>query len=164
LSSTGNSSPAQSPPADAVTDAVLTASRLLVGVSARSIAAIDESLTIPQFRMLVVLYTLGPTNPSAVAEIVHVNPPNATRMVRRLISANMVKWCVGPMVRPEAVLELTETGEQAVAAVTMQQHRHIADIVERMPERHRTYLVDALEAFNVAGGEDPVPAAPDNWI
>lgn len=164
MSSTGNSSQTQSPPADAATDAVLTASRLLVGVSARSIAAIDDSITIPQFRMLVALHALGPTKPSAVAEILHVNAANATRMVRRLISANMVKRRFDPIVRREAVVELTETGEQTVAEVTMQQHRNIADIVERMPEEDRTYLVDALEAFNVAGGAGPVPPVPDNWI
>jgi hypothetical protein len=42
-----------------MTDAVLTASRLLVAVSARSIAAVDE-ITIPQFRLLVVFDTRGP--------------------------------------------------------------------------------------------------------
>jgi DNA-binding MarR family transcriptional regulator len=76
----------------------------------------------------------------------------------------MVKRRVDSMVRREAVVELTEAGEQTVAKVTRQQHRNIADIVERMPERDRTYLVDALEAFNVAGGTGPVPPVPDNWI
>ncbi|CAM5308255.1 hypothetical protein SBADM41S_12362 [Streptomyces badius] len=40
---------------DAVTEAVLTASRLLVAVSARSLAEVEERVTLPQFRMLVVL-------------------------------------------------------------------------------------------------------------
>ena len=35
---------------DVITDALLTASRLLVAVSARSIAFVDETLSIPQFR------------------------------------------------------------------------------------------------------------------
>lgn len=39
--------------------ALLTASRLLVAVSARSLAAVEESLTLPQFRMLVVLDSRG---------------------------------------------------------------------------------------------------------
>ena len=33
-----------------ITDALLTASRLLVAISARSIAQVDETITIPQFR------------------------------------------------------------------------------------------------------------------
>jgi DNA-binding MarR family transcriptional regulator len=164
LSSTGNLRSLADSPAEAVTDAVLTASRLLVGVSARSIAAIDESLTIPQFRMLVVLYAFGPLKPSSAAEILHVNPSNATRMVHRLITANLVERRTNPEVRREALIELTEAGEQTVAQVTMQRHRHIADIVERMSERDRTYLVEALEAFNVAGGESPATGIPDDWI
>jgi DNA-binding MarR family transcriptional regulator len=164
LSSIGNMHSVLDTPADAVTDAVLTASRLLVGVSARSIAAIDESLTIPQFRMLVVLYSFGPLKPSAAAEILHVNPSTATRMVRRLTAASLVERRINPATRREALLELTEAGTQTVAEISTRRHRHIADIVERMSKRHRTYLVEALEAFNVAGGQTPVSGIPDDWI
>jgi hypothetical protein len=38
-----------------VTDAVLTASRALVGVAARSLAIVDAEVTLPQYRALVVL-------------------------------------------------------------------------------------------------------------
>jgi DNA-binding MarR family transcriptional regulator len=154
----------EGPPAVAVTDAVLTASRLFVAVSARSIAAVDDSITIPQFRMLVVLHALGPMKPSAVAEILHVNPSNATRMVDRLISANMIERHVNPAIRREMVLKLTENGTNTVAKVTQRRHRHITDIVERMPAQQRTCLVETLEAFNVAGGESPAPVIPDDWI
>lgn len=155
---------AQCPPAETVTDVMLTASRLLVAVSARSIAAIDESITIPQFRLLVVLHALGPMKPSTVAEILHVNPSNATRMVHRLISAQMVERRVNPAIRREVVLTLTKTGEKTVAEVTMRRHRHIAEIVERMPQAQRFHLVEALAAFNAAGGQNPVAAIPDDWI
>ncbi|GHK04974.1 hypothetical protein SY2F82_67710 [Streptomyces sp. Y2F8-2] len=46
---------------DAVTRAVMTASRLLMGIAARSLAQVEEPVTLPQFRMLVV-------EPSAPAE------------------------------------------------------------------------------------------------
>jgi DNA-binding MarR family transcriptional regulator len=167
LSSTGNVRSPQDSPAEAVTDVVLTASRLLVGVSARSIAAIDESLTIPQFRILVVLHACGPLQLSAVAEILRVNLANATHMVHGLASANLVERRENPATSREAPLELTEAGERTVAQVTVQQHRHIADIVERMSERDRAGLVEALEAFNVAGGENgesPVSSILDDWI
>jgi hypothetical protein len=53
--------------AEAMVTAVLTASRLLVAVSARSLAAVEESLTLPQFRMLVVLDAGGPLSLSGLA-------------------------------------------------------------------------------------------------
>ena len=53
---------------DAVTCAVLTASRLLVAVSARSLAEVGERVTLPQFRMLVVLATRGATKLVGLAD------------------------------------------------------------------------------------------------
>src|SRR5207248_11152413 len=86
---------------DAMTDAVLTASRLLVAVSARSIAAVDESITIPQFRLLVVLDTRGPLKLTALAEQLGVNPSTATRMVDRLVTAGLVTREANPASRRE---------------------------------------------------------------
>src|SRR2546421_12308959 len=71
---------AVSPDVDAVTDAVLTASRLLMSISARSIAAVDDTITIPQFRLLVVLHARGPVKLTAIADALMVNPSTATRM------------------------------------------------------------------------------------
>src|SRR6187455_1316820 len=47
---TARDEPAAEDSLDAITDALLTASRLLVAISARSIAHVDETITIPQFR------------------------------------------------------------------------------------------------------------------
>ncbi len=62
---------------DAVTRAVLTASRLLVGVAARSLAEVEERVTVPQFRMLVVLSTRGATKLVALADLLQVAPSTA---------------------------------------------------------------------------------------
>jgi hypothetical protein len=40
---------------DMVTEALLTASRALVAVAARTLAAVDESVTLPQYRVREVL-------------------------------------------------------------------------------------------------------------
>ena len=75
---------------DALTDAVLTASRLLVAVSARSLAAVEDTITLPQFRMLVILDSRGPMKLSSLAELLDVNPSTATRMVDRLVATEMI--------------------------------------------------------------------------
>ena len=64
---------------DAITDALLTASRLLVAISARSIARVDETITIPQFRTLVILSVRGSMNLKTLAGLfrVQVPPPAA---------------------------------------------------------------------------------------
>ncbi len=140
---------------DAVTRAVLTASRLLVAVSARSLAVVEEQVTLAQFRMLVVLSTRGETKLVTLAEMLQVAPSTAMRMVDRLIATGFADRRVNPGNRRETQLRLTEEGERIVEQVTAVRRREIALIVERMPECRRAALVAALDAFNEAGGEPP---------
>jgi DNA-binding MarR family transcriptional regulator len=162
---TSRSAPAKSPDADAVTDAVLAASRLLVGLSARSIASVDESITMPQFRLLVVLSTRGPMNLGMLAEHLDVKPSTATRMIDRLVTADLVNRQVSPVSRREVVIDLTDAGVSVVTRVMRQRRREIGRIVTRMPERQRVALVEAFAAFSAAGGEPPTDSARyADWI
>jgi DNA-binding MarR family transcriptional regulator len=147
-----------------VTDAVLTASRLLVALSARSIAAVDESITLAQFRLLVVLSTRGAVNLAMLAEQLGVNPSTATRMIDRLIGADLVSREISPTSRREVVVTLTTTGAAVVRQVTQRRRREIARIVGRMPAKRRHDLVDALEAFAEAGGEPSASVADGTTI
>lgn len=152
--------------ADAVTDAMLTASRLLVAVSARSIAAVEESITLPQFRLLVVLSTRGAVKLMQVAEHLGVAPSTATRMVDRLVSTGLVNRELNPHSRREVVVSLSSEGQAVVRQVTQRRRREIARIVARMPEQQRHGLVTALEAFTQAGGEPPANLSDGgaDWI
>ena len=161
----GTSNARRGAAADAVTDAVLTATRLLIAVSATSIAEVDESLTIPQFRLLVVLHGRGTMKLSAMAEILGVNPSTATRMVDRLVAAGFVDRRLNPASRREVLLDLTEVGTTTVVKVTKQRRKSIARIVNRMPVEHSSALVRTLEAFNEAGGEPPATdGVADEWL
>ena len=141
---------------DAITDALLTASRLLVAVSARSIAEVDETITIPQFRTLVILSTRGPINLATLAGLLDVQPSTTGRMVERLVTAGLIERRPHPDSRRELVAELTARGQNFVRAVTAHRREEIARIVRDMPQRERRGLVRALTAFTAAGGE---PAA-----
>lgn len=148
-----------------MTDAVLTASRLLVAVSARSIAAVDESITIPQFRLLVVLDTRGPMKVTSLAEQLAVNPSTVTRMVDRLVAAGLVGREANPASRRELVVTLTDTGSAVVREVTRRRRAEITRIVGRMPVTTRRGLIRALNAFTEAGGEPPIGEHPDTlWL
>lgn len=143
---------------DAVTSAVLTASRLLVAVSARSLATAEERVTLPQFRMLVVLASHGETKLVSLADALAVNPSTALRMVERLSAAGLISRRVNPASRREVVLRLTPAGRQIVDDVTARRREEIAVIVRRMPPQPRAGLIRALRAFTDAGGE---PAATE---
>lgn len=149
---------------DAVTHAVLTASRLLVAVAARSLAAVEDRVTLPQFRLLVVLSTFGDAKLVELADRLGVNPSTAMRMVDRLIAAGLAERRVNPGNRRETVLTVTPDGSRLVADVTAGRRREIAAIVERLAPKQRTALVEALTAFTEAGGEEPAPSVhPLGW-
>ncbi|CAL9450911.1 hypothetical protein SUDANB145_02438 [Streptomyces sp. enrichment culture] len=143
---------------DAVTRAVLTASRLLVAISARSLAEVEERVTLPQFRMLVVLSTRGTTKLVTLAEQLQVAPSTAMRMVDRLIGAGLVDRRTNPDNRRETLLRLTEEGRRTVDHVTARRRREIATVVQRLAPGQRAALVEALTAFTEAGHEPHPPA------
>ncbi|WNM32560.1 MarR family transcriptional regulator [Streptomyces sp. Li-HN-5-11] len=155
---------------DAVTRAVVTASRLLVAVSARSLAEVEEKVTLPQFRMLVVLFTRGATKLVVLADLLQVAPSTAMRMVDRLIAAGLADRQSNPGNRRETLLQLTGEGRRTVEDVNARRRGEIAAIVERLSTTQRLALVEALAAFNQAGGEHPAPTAdvlgahPLGWV
>ncbi|MCV7196719.1 MarR family transcriptional regulator [Mycobacterium angelicum] len=138
---------------DAITDSLLTASRLLVGISSYSIAQVDDTITIPQFRTLVILSNRGPINLATLATLLGVQPSATGRMVDRLVSAGMIDRLPHPTSRRELLAALTKRGREVVAKVTANRRVEIARIVEQMPAAERQGLVRALTAFTAAGGE-----------
>lgn len=138
---------------DAITDALVTASRLLVAISARSIAQVDDSITIPQFRTLVILSNRGSINLATLASLLGVQPSATGRMVDRLVSAGLIDRMPHPTSRRELLAALTKRGREVVRRVTEHRRAEIAGIVEKMPPADRLGLVRALTAFTAAGGE-----------
>ena len=153
----------------AVTSAVLTASRALVTVSVRSLAAAEEHVTLPQFRLLMLLNGHGETNLVTLADRLLVNSSTALRMVDRLVKRGLVSRRVNPASRREVLLRLTENGQRIVDEVTARRREEIAAIVVKMPAQDRIGLVKALRYFATALGEpvdeaverDPVPLGWD---
>ncbi len=142
--------------ADALVTALLTASRALVGVSARSLADVEETVTLTQFRALVVLRSRGRTRLGALAERLEVNASSALRLVDRLVAAGMVSREEVENDRRAVDLELTSRGRRLVDAVTARRRAAIAEIVEAIPAGRRRGLVAALTAFSEAADE-PAP-------
>jgi DNA-binding MarR family transcriptional regulator len=146
---------------EAVTQAVMTASRLLVAVSVRSLSAVEERVTLPQFRMLVVLSMGDATKLVTLAEHLRVAPSTAMRMVDRLIAAGLADRQTNPGNRRETLLRLTTEGRRTVAEVMARRRTEVEAIVERLSPDQRDTLVGALTAFNAAGGEPSAPVPGD---
>ncbi|MBZ5740484.1 MarR family winged helix-turn-helix transcriptional regulator [Nocardioides mangrovi] len=147
---------------DDVVTGLLTASRVLVGVAARSLAEIEGRVTVTQFRTLVVLSAHGPLRQGGLAELLGVNASTTQRMVDRLEAAGLVDRQPNPRSRREVVVTLTAAGAEVVDLVTRRRRREIQTIVRRMPPETRSAAVDALRAFTDAAGE-PDAVAGSLW-
>jgi len=144
------------PEEDEFVTALLTASRALVGVSARSLADVEETVTIAQFRVLVVLAAHGQTTLVQLASRLGVNASTAQRQVDRLVREGLVDRRENPSDRREVVIVTTVDGAALVDAVTARRREAIARIVRDLPGADRPALIAALEAFAAAADE---PAA-----
>ncbi|MGN6606406.1 MAG: MarR family winged helix-turn-helix transcriptional regulator [Jatrophihabitans sp.] len=132
---------------------MLTASRVLVGVSARSLAGTADSLTLPQFRTLVVLTRHGEMPLHRLAELLGVNSSSAMRMIDRLISVELAARREDPSNRRYTLVSATREGQAIVRKVMVRRRAELRRIVSRMPDERSEQLVAALLEFARASGE-----------
>jgi DNA-binding MarR family transcriptional regulator len=142
-----------SPDSGTVADAVLRASRVLLAVAVRSVAAAGQDITLPQYRALVVLASRGPKRPTSLAEELDVHPSTVTRLCDRLVAKRLVQRRESRTNRREVSITLTASGRRLVDAVTERRRVEIAQIVDRVPTEERATMVRALHALGDAAGE-----------
>jgi DNA-binding MarR family transcriptional regulator len=148
----------------ALTAAMLTASRVLVGVAARSLArAAPADVTLPQYRALVVLAARGPLRVGDFAVALGIHPSTATRLCDRLVERRLVRRAVDRSNRRETTISLAAGGRKVVDDVTAVRRAEIAAIVERIPVELRQPAVAALVAFADAAGEPADEAWTLGW-
>jgi len=149
----------QSKDVEEVADAVLVASRVLVAVAARSLSYAPVEITLPQFRVLVVLASRGPQNASALAAELDTLPSSVTRLCDRLAAKDLLGRSVASSSRREVEIDITDAGRDVVDRVTAARRREIRRIVAAIPVRRRASLVAALQDLAAAAGEQP----RSNW-
>jgi DNA-binding MarR family transcriptional regulator len=134
-------------------DAVMTAARVLVAITAESVTAVEDVVTLPQFRVLVIVASRPGSNLAAVANGLRSHPSNATRAVDRLVSAGLLARQDDPADRRNLVIELTAEGRALVDQVMEQRRVAITAILDRMPRGRRRSLVQAMRAFAQAADD-----------
>ncbi|MGA0568113.1 MarR family winged helix-turn-helix transcriptional regulator [Rathayibacter sp. KR2-224] len=137
-------------------EAVLTASRALLGIVAQSVAPALEAVSLPQFRVLVLLSSMGPTRVGALADRLGANVSTFSRSVDRMVAGGWVARAENPESRREVLLELTDDGRWLVESVTVRRRRGIQAVLDQMPDAERAQLTTALQAFATAAGEPAV--------
>jgi DNA-binding MarR family transcriptional regulator len=149
----------QSNDLEALTDAVLGASRVLVAIASRSLTVAESQVSLPQYRALVVLQSRGPQSASVLASELGIAPSTGTRLCDRLESKGLIVREAAEGNRREVRVRATEDGAAIVAAVSRRRRAELRKVVSAMPDPDRQTLVRALEVFNEAAGEVP----EDDW-
>lgn len=142
----------------AAVEATLIASRALLGVVARSLTGVLQEISLPQFRVLVILSTQERLRIGRLAVQLHMHPSTFSRVIDRMTSKDWVRRVPSSDSRREVLVEITESGAAIVSEVTERRRQEIARILERMPMTDQHALVDALNRFALAAGE---PAATE---
>jgi DNA-binding MarR family transcriptional regulator len=136
-------------------ESVMLAARVLIGITARSVAAFAEEITLPQLRILAMVASRRSLNLDAVARGLGVHPSNATRACDKLVRAGLLERRHDPADRRSLVLELSGDGRDLIDRVMGFRRAAIENLLVRMPIEHRRALTPALLSFAAAGGEDP---------
>jgi DNA-binding MarR family transcriptional regulator len=138
-----------------VLDALLSASRVMVSLAARSLADIDSEVTLPQYRALVVLASRGPQRIVDISAELNVNSSTGTRMCERLVRKGLVRRDRSDVDRREVRLTLTADGEYLVNEVTRRRRVELGRLVSAMPEVWQEPVTTALRSIAETAGELP---------
>lgn len=151
------------PTHDEVIDAVLAASRALVAIALKSLAAARVDVTLPQYRALVLLAYSGDRRTVDLANDLEVNSSTATRLIDRLVRRKLVKREVHPEDRRATRVQITAAGRAVVEAVMQHRRIEVQRILRKVPADSRRAIVESLDVLRRAAGEAPEQTWSLGW-
>jgi DNA-binding MarR family transcriptional regulator len=147
---------------DTVTDALLEASKALVGIALETLPS-DAGVTLNQFRALVQMESGPPMRAADLAETLAVSPSTATRLCDRLVRAGLLVRQPGEDDRRVVRLSLTPSGRELVRDGLARRRRVLGRLVAQIPAQDRAPFVRSLRVFEGAGVNEKEPAWALGW-
>jgi len=136
-------------------DAALAAANVMMRVAARSVLEVEDLVTTPQLRVLMLVALSGPQNLGAVASELGVHPSNATRTCEKLVQAGLILRAEDPSDRRYTLVELTEPGRELVEHVLSRRRAAMQEVFAAMSEGDRAQTAAAFARFAEAAGGEP---------
>lgn len=143
---------------DRTVESTLVASRALLGVVARSVVEALSEVTLPQFRVMVLLSSSQNVRMGVLAGQMGAHPSTFSRTVDRLVSGGWVTRSINEDSRRETLLSLSESGRNLVEGVTARRREEIRRILANMDPQRQRQVEHALNDLAAAAGE---PGAVD---
>jgi len=136
-----------------LTDAFVAASGALVGIAVHSVGAAPVEVTVPQFRLLVLVASDEQRTIGDIARHLGVNQSNASRHCDRLQRLGLAERRRSTKDARVVFVRLTPEGRALVDTVLQQRRVNIRRIVERLTPQDAAAALQALRAFNTAADE-----------
>lgn len=130
------------------------ATKDLVGVALRSLESFDDVISLPQFRLLLVLHDKRRSHSTEVARALGLAGSSVTRMADRLVAAGHVVRGVENSNRSVVTLELSKAGEDLVRRVTEHRRKQLAQVLDVMDPAVRSACAHGLAQLHAQLGDD----------
>lgn len=163
LSARGRPTPDQDDQPVELIDGLMSISRVLVALAARTLAAIDAEVTLPQYRVLVVLASRGPQRTIDLAGELTVVSSTVTRTCDRLVRKGLVRRYQRGTDRRAVWIALTDNGKKLVGEVMRSRREALARLAAGADIDDPPEVARALRALTVAAGEVPDPQWWQLW-
>lgn len=121
--------------------------RALVGLTLQSLEALDGQVSLPQFRLLLVLSGLGRVPSSRLAAEATMTASSVTRLADRLEAAGLLARGTDARSRSIVTVEVTEAGLDLVARVVARRQELLAAMLDRMEPAERAVIAQAARRF-----------------
>jgi DNA-binding MarR family transcriptional regulator len=129
------------------------AAQALLGVTVQSVTEVEDRVTLPQLRVLVLVAQRGTLNLNALARAMNVHPSNATRACDRLVAAGLLSRSEAADDRRNLALELTGDGKALIDTLTERRRAAIGAVLAQVPASRRRAIAAAMRAFGQAAGQ-----------
>ncbi|HEY1624700.1 MAG TPA: MarR family transcriptional regulator [Streptosporangiaceae bacterium] len=127
--------------------------RALVGLTLQSLTVLDGAVSLPQFRLLLVLSSLGRVPSSQLASSLTMTASSVTRLADRLEAAGLLARGTDPRSRSIVTVEVTQAGLDLVTQVVDRRHALLAAVLDRMEPAERKAAGRIANRFAVLAGE-----------
>jgi DNA-binding MarR family transcriptional regulator len=111
--------------------------RALVGITLQSLAVLGDQVSMPQFRLLLILSGLGRVPSSRLAAGLGMTASSVTRLADRLEASGLLTRGTDPRNRSIVTLEVTEAGLDLVARAVERRQELLAAVLDRMTPADR---------------------------
>jgi DNA-binding MarR family transcriptional regulator len=144
-------------------DATLAASRSLVGVAAGAMSTLGDTITLAQFRALVLVADGRVSGPKDLAAALDIHPSNATRVVERMVKKELLLRSTIEDNRRNVALSVGPAGCDALSRVSTRRRSDIERILNRLPADRAEEAARALREFAVTAGDSAEEAWRLGW-